>query len=175
MSQTSDIDLIQRRLFRVRSRVVVLDSDLADIYGVTTKALNQAVTRNAARFPEDFAFIIEGEELARLKSQIVTSKSGRGGTRKPPRAFTEHGALMASTILRTERAVTMSVFVIRAFVQMRDALSANEAILKRLAEIEKGLLLHDSALRDIYQKLMPLLAPPPEPPRRRIGFHSQDK
>jgi len=175
MSQTSDIDLIQRRLFRVGSRLVMIDSDLAEIYGVTTKALNQAVTRNAGRFPDDFAFVVEGEDLARLKSQFVTSKTGRGGTRKPPRAFTEHGALMASTILRTERAVTMSVFVIRAFVQMRNALSANEAILKRLAEIDKGLLLHDSALRDIYQKLMPLLAPPPEPPRPRIGFHPDSK
>lgn len=175
MSQTSDIDLIQRHLFRVRGRLIMLDSDLAEIYGVTTKALNQAVTRNAARFPEDFAFVVEGEDLVRLKSQIVTSKTGRGGTRKPPRAFTEHGALMASTILRTERAVTMSVFVIRAFVQMRDALSANEAILKRLAEIDNGLLLHDSALRDIYQKLMPMLAPPADPPRPRIGFHPDSK
>ena len=153
----------------------MLDSDLANIYGVTTTALNQAVTRNAARFPDDFAFVPNREELVRLKSQIVTSKKGRGGTRKPPRVFTEHGALMASTILRTEEAVAMSVFVIRAFVQMREALSADQAILKRLAEIDRTLLTHDHALRDIYQKLLPLLAPPPDPPRRRIGFHPSDK
>ncbi len=172
-AQTSDIDLIQRRLFRVRGSLVMLDSDLAEIYGVSTTALNQAVARNSARFPEDFAFVVDGEELARLISQIVTSKTGRGGRRKPPRVFTEHGALMASTILRSDRAVAMSLYVIRAFVQMREAISTNEGILKRLAEIDKDLLLHDSALRDIYQKLMPLLAPPPDSPKPRIGFHAQ--
>ncbi len=175
MPSQPEIDQIQRHLLHVREKVVMLDSDLAEIYGVSTSALNQAVTRNANRFPDDFAFVPHREELIRLKSQIVISKTGRGGTRKPPRVFTEHGALMASTILRTEQAVAMSVFVIRAFVQMREELSANQAILKRLAEIDRTLLTHDHALRDIYQKLLPLLAPPPDPPRRRIGFHPGDK
>lgn len=172
---STEIDKIQNRLIHLRGCPVILDSDLAALYGVTTSALNQAVTRNAARFPEDFSFIPDRKEVTNLISQIVTSSSAYGGRRNPPRVFTEHGALMASTILRSDRAVAMSLYVIRAFVKMREDMAANQAILKRLAEIDKGLLLHDSALRDIYQKLMPLLAPPPEPARPRIGFHSQDK
>lgn len=91
-----------------------------------------------------------------------------------PRAFTEHGALMAANILRSERAVQMSVYVVRAFVRLREEAAANATLLKRLAEIDRLLLAHDNALRDLYQKLMPLLAPPPDPPRRRIGFHASD-
>jgi len=101
-------------------------------------------------------------------------KRGRGSNIKYlPRAFTEHGALMADTILNSPRAVAMSVYVIRAFVKMREDQATNAAILKRLAEIDKSLLTHDTALRDIYQKLLPLLSPPPDPPRRKIGFHSR--
>ena len=98
--------------------------------------------------------------------------SRRGGRRKLPWAFTEHGCLMAATVLNSSRAVRMSLYVIRAFVRMREELAANATILKRLAEIDKSLLEHDSALRTLWQRLQPLLAPPPEPPRRRIGFHS---
>ena len=106
-----------------------------------------------------------------LRSQIATLKPGRGQHRKYlPWAFTEHGALQIANILRSDRAIAMSVYVIRAFVELRETLASNAAILKRLAEIDKTLLLHDSALRDVYEKLLPLLAPPPEPPRRQIGF-----
>jgi len=165
----------------------MLDADLARLYGVATKVFNQAVRRNSDRFPDDFAFQLTAEEMGSLRSQIVTSnvKSGdrgdvlnwsqtatssRGGRRYRPWAFTEHGALMAATILRSERAVHMSIFVIRAFVRLREHIAANSAILKRLAEIDKTLLQHDAALRDIYRKLLPLLEPPPDPPKRRIGF-----
>jgi hypothetical protein len=103
----------------------------------------------------------------------VTSKS-RGGRQSLPWVFTEHGALMSATILNSDRAVAMSVYVIRSFVEMREQLMANTAILKRLAEIDKSLLQHDRALRDIYQKLLPLLQPPPDTPKRRIGFHQED-
>jgi len=158
----------------IRGLPVVLDSDLAVVYGVTTGNFNKAVKRNLARFPEEFSFVLTDEEFKELIFQIGRSK-GRGGRRKPPRVFTEHGALMASTILNSERAVSMSVYVIRAFVEMREQLMANATILKRLAEIEKTLMGHDQALWDIYQKLLPLLQPPEESPKRQIGFHADDE
>ena len=105
-----------------------------------------------------------------MRSQFATSSS-HGGRRYRAYAFTEHGALQAANVLNSANAVHMSVFVIRAFVKMREHVATNAAILKRLAEIDKSLLVHDSALRDIYQKLLPLLSPPPDPPRRKIGFH----
>src|SRR5260221_4272384 len=162
----------------IRDQRVILDSDLAKIYQVPTKALNQAVKRNRGKFPDDFVFELspgEAEALQALRSQIVTLKPGRGRHRKYlPYAFTEHGALMAASVLNSPRAVAMSVYVIRAFVKMREDLAANAAILKRLAEIDKTLLLHDGALREIYQKLRPLLEPPPTPPKPEIGFHIKE-
>ena len=177
----------------VRNQRVILDADLARLYGVTTKAFNQAVKRNADRFPEDFAFQPTEAELKILRSQIVTSSSeaiesttvtqnrsqivtsSHGGRRYRPWAFTEHGAVMAANILHSERAVQMSVFVVRAFVRLREHIAANAAILKRLAEIDRTLLQHDTALLDLYEKLLPLLQPLPDPPQRRIGFHSKGK
>ena len=177
----------------VRNQRVILDADLARLYGVTTKAFNQAVKRNADRFPEDFAFQPTEAELKILRSQIVTSSSeaiesttvtqnrsqivtsSHGGRRYRPWAFTEHGAVMAANILHSERAVQMSVFVVRAFVRLREHIAANAAILKRLAEIDRTLLQHDTALLDLYEKLLPLLQPLPDPPKRRIGFHSKGK
>lgn len=155
----------------VRGQRVVLDSDLAALYGVETKVFNQAIKRNQRRFPKDFAFQLSSEEWLILKSQIVTSSLGHGGKRKLPWVFTEHGALMAASVLNSDRAIAMSVYVIRAFVEIREQLAANNAILKRLAEIDHTLLIHDASLRDIYKKLMPLLAPPPPAPRKQIGFH----
>jgi hypothetical protein len=115
-----------------------------------------------------------GAERDGLTSQIAMSKAGRGGRRTLPYAFTEHGALMAANILNRPRAVAMSVYVIRAFVKMRGELAANAAILKRLAEMDKTLLIHDVALREIFEKLRPLLAPPPPPPKPEIGFHVKE-
>lgn len=148
----------------------MLDSDLAAIYGVPTGRFNEAVKRNLERFPKDFSFVIASAEFEQLISQIAISKPRRGGRTTLPRVFTEHGALMAASILNSARAVAMSVYVIRAFVDMREKLAANTAILKRLAEIDKTLVLHGSALHEVYEKLLPLLSPPPDPPRRRIGF-----
>lgn len=157
----------------IRGQKVLLDADLARLYGVTTKRLNEAIKRNAGRFPKDFLFRLTSSEWRNLKSQFATSsETSHGGRRTPPFAFSEHGALQAANVLKSTHAVAMSVYVIRAFVQMRENIAANAAILKRLAEVDKTLLLHDSALREIYKKLMPLLAPqPPPPPKRRIGFH----
>jgi hypothetical protein len=161
----------QLRIFDVRGEAVVLDSDLAVIYGVTTGNFNKAVKRNMDRFPADFTFLLTRDEFDSLIFQIGTSK-GRGGRRKLPRVFTEHGAIMAATILNSPRAVAMSVYVVRAFVRLRNEMLANAALEKRLAQIERTLIGHDGALRDIYEKIRPLLLPPPEPPRRRIGFHT---
>ena len=154
----------------MRGQRVILDADLARLYGVTTKALNQAVKRNVNRFPVDFAFQLSaaGDELR--WSQIVTTSQKYRRSGLPPWVFAEHGALMAANVLRSERAVQMSIFVIRAFVRLREHVAANAAILKRLAEIDRTLLQHDAALRDVYRKLQPLLAPPSEVPKRRIGF-----
>lgn len=137
---------------------------------MTTAAFNQAIKWNPKRFPDDFSFVLTREEFTRLISQIVTSK-GRGGRRKLPRMSTEHGALMAANTLNSERAVAMSVYVVRAFVKMRRELLANASLARRLAQIEKELIAHDAALRDLYQKIRPLLLPPESHPKRRIGFH----
>ena len=180
---------------------MVLDSDLAAVYGVPTRRLNEQFRRNRKRFPEDFAFRLTAEEFAVLTSQTATLDEGRS-SREPirsqsatgsshsqsmrsqiatasrrniryrPWVFTEHGALQAANVVRTDRAIAMSVYVIRAFIEQREKLAANAAILKRLAEIDKTLLEHDTVLREIYQKLLPLLAPPPETPRKQIGFHA---
>ena len=159
----------------IRERRVILDSDLASVYRIQTRVLVQAVKRHAERFPVDFLLHLTPVEAASLRSQSVISKPGRGGRRYPPFAFTEHGALMAATILNSPRAVAMSLYVIRAFVKMREDLAANAAILKRLAEIDKTLLIHDAGLRDIYQILRPLLEPPPVPSKPAIGFHVKEE
>ena len=156
---------------------MLLDADLATIYDVPTKRLNEQVKRNAARFPEDFVFQLSQEEAAALlasRSQIATLKRGQN-IKDLPYAFTEHGAIMAATVLNSPEAVKMSVFVVRAFVQMREQLAANTTILKRLAEIDKTLLEHDKALSVIWRQIQPLLMPPPAPPKPRIGFHRDEK
>ncbi len=166
-----DVDGIIRT---VRKQRIILDTDLAALYGVQTFRFNEAVKRNRSRFPEDFMFQLTKEEADALTSQIAMSKAGRGGRRTLPWAFTEHGALQAANILNSPRAVAMSVYVIRAFIRLREEFTANTTLERRLATIEKTLLTHDSALRDVIQKIRPLLLPPPDPPRKRIGFHSKD-
>jgi len=127
--------------------------------------------RNQDRFPEDFAFQLSEEEWETLRSQFATSKQKRGGRRYLPFVFTEHGALMAANVLNSPKAVAMGLYVIRAFVRLREELMSNTVLEKRLTLIEKTLLTHDTALRDIIGKIRPLLLPAPEPPKRKIGFH----
>jgi hypothetical protein len=158
----------------IRGHRIILDTDLARIYGVPTFRLNEAVKRNRRRFPEDFLFQLTAEEHAALTSQTAMSKPGRGGRRTRPYAFTEHGALQVANVLNSSKAEAMSIYVIRAFIRMREELSVNQAVSKRLAEIERTLLTHDAALRDLYQKIRPLLLPPPDQPKRRIGFRTDD-
>lgn len=164
---------IEALILTIRGHKVIIDADLATLYGVPTKALNQAIKRNADRFPDDFIFRLTKEE----KLEVVTNCDHLVRlkfAKTLPSAFTEHGAIMAAMVLNSPQAVSMSVFVVRAFIQMREQIAANTAILKRLTEIDRTLLKHDSALREIYQKLLPLLQPPPDPPKRRIGFITDD-
>lgn len=187
---SSDADLLAGRIITIRGQRVMLDTDLAQIYGVPTFRFNEAVKRNAGKFPEDFRFQLTKEEVENLISQIAISSASKagnerdrpissqfamtsrhGGRRKSPWAFTEHGCLMAATVLNSPRAVQMSLYIIRAFVQMREALATNQAVLRRLSEIDKTLLEHDAALRALWGKLRPLLAPPPERARKEMGFH----
>lgn len=178
---------IEPLILAIRGKRVVLGSDLAAIYGVEARTLIQAVKRNRARFPEDFVFQLSREEFSALRSQNAILADGRAALRSqtvilkhgqhakyPPYAFTEHGALMAANVLHSKRAVQMSVFVIRAFMRLREQVAANTAIIKRLAEIDKTLLEHDAVLSEIYRKLLPLLQPAPVPRKRRIGFITDD-
>ena len=171
----------------------MLDADLARLYAVSTKALNQAAQAEPRDFG-NFAFQLTALELRNLRSQIATSSvqgtdqhgetsnrsqfvTGSQKHRSPhalPWVFNEYGALMAANVLRSEDAARISVYVVRAFVHLREEQAANAAILKRLAEIDRTLFTHDSALRDIYRKLLPLLQPLPDPPKRRIGFRTGD-
>jgi hypothetical protein len=140
---------------------------------VEVKRLNEQVRRNRERFPPDFAFQLAPQEVANLKSQFATASSKRN-VRFLPLAFTEHGAVMAATVLNSPKAVEMSVFVVRAFVKMREQLMTTAVLAKRLAEVEKLLLTHDSARQDLYRKIRSLLLPPTDPTRRRIGFGVQE-
>ena len=165
----------------IRGQRVILDADLAKVYGVTTTRLNQQVRRNADRFPEDFAFQLAPGEFAGLMLQIATSKKGRGGRRKLPLTFAEHGAIMAANVLNSPRAVQMSVFVVRAFVKMREALVQNKELAAKLAELEHKLTArldnHEKAIVHILDEIKKLMEPPPapEPKRREIGFHVRDE
>jgi hypothetical protein len=190
MDEASTNTRLEPLIFAIRGRRVVLDADLARLYGTTTKRFNEAFKRNRRRFPDDFAFQLTRPEFEKVRarlattiaqpadsithnwSQFATSSSLHRGEVYRPWVFTEHGALMAANILRSERAVQMSVFVVRAFIRLREHVAANTAVMARLAEIDKTLLQHDAALRDLYRKLLPLLQPPPDPPKRRIGFHT---
>lgn len=177
---------VESLILTIRGQRVILAGDLAAVYDVETRVLNQAIKRNLDRFPDDFMFQLTAAEFLDLKSTGAVSTEGRAALRSqsvilkrgrhtkfPPLAFTEHGAIMAATVLNSPQAVAMSVYVVRAFIRAREQLAANAAILRRLAEIDRTLLRQDASLRDIYHKLLPLLQPPPEPPRkRRIGFIS---
>ena len=163
---------LETLILTLRNQKVLLDADLAAIYGVTTKALNQAVKRNAARFPHDFLFQLSKAE----KEEVVTNCDHLARLRFSPvrpYAFTEHGALMVANVLNSAQAVKMSVYVVRAFIKQRELLMAQADVLKKLAQMDAKLLQHDDALRVIWRELQPLLRPPPEAPKRRIGFHQK--
>jgi hypothetical protein len=165
------LERIEQKIYVIRGERVILDSDLAEIYGVETRVLNQAIRRNIHRFPEDFVFELTREEHNSLMSQIVISKSGRGGRRKLPLAFTEHGALMAANVLKSERAVKASVEVVRAFVKMRNMLASNAELGKKIDALERK---YDSHFKVVFTAIKQLMQPP-DKPASKIGFTASGK
>jgi hypothetical protein len=167
------VEGITRSILILRGQRVILDSDLAAIYGVSTGRFNEAVKRNIERFPDDFMLRLSAAEYAALISQNATSKSGRGGRRKLPWAFTEHGAIQAANVLNSPRAVAMGIYVVRAFVQLRELLASNKDLARRLdqleARLDKKLATHDEAIAAILSAIRQLMNPP-LPKRRGIGF-----
>jgi len=158
---------IHPRILRFRGHNVIVDADLALIYGVSTKALNQAVRRNADRFPKDFMFHLTADEAARLRSQSVTLKRSRGQHRKYlPHAFTEHGVAMLATVLRSERAVQVSIEIVRAFIRLRKALESHGDLSRKLDALEEK---YDAQFAEVFEAIRELIAPP-MPARKRIGF-----
>jgi hypothetical protein len=162
---------VKRRIHLIRGQRVILDADLAFFYGVATGELNRAVLRNRERFPPDFAFILTREEVANLKCQTGISSLSHGGSRREPTVFTEQGVAMVATVLRSRRAVKVSVALIRAFVQLRELLSTHRDLAAKLAELEKKLEGHDAAIGNLFEAIRQLLAPPDPPPGRKIGFN----
>ncbi len=162
---------VDSKIFVLRGQRVILDTDLAELYGVRVRHLNQQAKRNAKRFPPAFRFQLSAQELRILRSQNVISSEGHGGARYRPYAFTEHGAIMAATVLSSERAIEMSVFVVLAFVRMRRAIAGNRHILTKLAELEHRLESHDADIQDLMNAIRELMTPE-EPNRRRIGFET---
>ena len=165
------IERIAHRILLVRGRKVLLDADLAALYGVSTKRFNEQVRRNAARFPEDFMFRLTAQEWSSLRSQSATLEKGRGQHRKYlPLAFTEHGAIMAATVLNSPRATEVSVYVVRAFVRLRELLASNRELARRLDQLERKLGSHDQAIAELVDAIRQLMAQPPPLKGRPIGF-----
>jgi hypothetical protein len=159
--------MIERRIYLIRGRKVMLDSDLAEIYGVTTKRLNEQVKRNRDRFPEDFMFQFTAEETEELlRSQIATAS--KRNVRFRPYAFTEHGAVMLASVLNSSIAVAASIQVVRAFIRLRSLLAAHKELAQKIAAMEKR---YDSRFKIVFEAIRQLLEPPPQP-KRRIGFHT---
>jgi ORF6N domain len=167
---TVPMERVEHRILFIRGHRVILDADLAEVYGVPTKALNQAIKRNAERFPEDFMFQLSREEADSLRSQTVTLKTVRGQHRKYlPYVFTEHGAIMAASVLNSPRAIEASVYVVRAFVKMREAMSSDRGFARRLDSLERKYAVHDVQIKGIFDAIRALMEPPAKP-RRRIGY-----
>ena len=159
---------IESRITILRHQKVILDNALAELYGTPVKRLNQQVNRNRERFPSDFMFQLTPREFAALRLQFATSNRKRGGRRSLPYAFTEHGAIMAATVLNSKQAVEMSVFVVRAFVRLRQILAADKELAARIEELEKHLETHDGAIQQIINVIKKLMSPPRR--RSKIGF-----
>lgn len=162
---------IASRILLIRTHRVMLDSDLAKLYGVSTKRLNEQVKRNRARFPGDFMFRLSLTETRALRSQIATSNGSRGGSRTRPYVFTEHGAVMLASVLNSPIAVQASIQVVRAFVKLREFLGTQQKLALKLLELEKRLGEHDHEISSLFQAIRQLMSPPAKP-AKRIGFHA---
>jgi hypothetical protein len=163
------VEQIEKSILTIRGQRVILDADLAAIYGVTTARLNQQVRRNRDRFPADFAYLLTQQQLASLMLQNATSKTGRGGRRKLPYVFTEYGTVMAANVLNSPTAVQASILVVRAFVRMREMLSAHTELARKIDEMERK---YDTQFRTIFDAIRQLMSPPPTS-RKQIGFHAR--
>jgi len=163
------VEVVATKILLMRGRKVMLDRDLAQLYGVTTGVLNQAVKRNRSRFPEDFMFQLKEEEFSSLISQFVISK--RGGTRKLPYVFTEQGVAMLSTVLNSERAIQVNIAIMRAFVKLRELLLTHKELAQKLEELERKYQLHETDIQVIFEAIKKLLEPPDEPPKPRFGIN----
>ena len=164
---------VSRKILVLRNQKVILDTDLAALYGVSVKRLNEQVKRNPKRFPPDFLFTLTEPEYEKLRSQSATSSSTHGGRRYLPHAFTEHGAIMAASVLNSKRAIDMSIFVVRAFVQMRQSTVQNQHIVSKLAELESRIDSHDGEIQGLVDAIRELIEPLP-PSNRRIGFEAPE-
>ncbi|MGE0067504.1 MAG: ORF6N domain-containing protein [Solirubrobacterales bacterium] len=166
--------MIERRIYVIRERQVMLDEDLADLYGVETKRLIEQVKRNLERFPEDFMFQLDHEETAALRSQSATSNTGRGGRRYSPYVFTEQGVAMLSSVLRSKTAIAVNIEVMRAFVELRRVASSYAVLEERLELVERGMGEHDEQLRQIFDALRQLISPRTQP-KHPVGFRIRDE
>jgi len=165
------IEVIKGKIYLIRGQKVLLDNDLAGLYGVTTSNLNKAVKRNIERFPGDFMFQLSDEEAASLRFQIGISKNtGRGGRRYAPYVFTEQGVAMLSSVLNSDRAVQVNIAIMRAFVQLRELAGSNRVLAKRLDDLEKRYDKHDRQLMEVFTAIRQLMAPPETKKKRAIGF-----
>lgn len=173
MTSRRKIINLEGSIHLIRGQRVMFDSDLAAIYGVTTKRLNEQLRRNHSRFPQDFAFQLTAEEVTNLRSQIATS-SLHGGRRYRPWVFTEHGAIMLASVLNSEIAIQASVRVVRAFVRLREMVAANAQLAGKLEELERRLDSHDEAIVDLFAALRQLLQPTEPSKKREIGFHVRE-
>jgi len=169
------VEIIEHKIYLIRGYKVMLDTDLASLYQVATKAFNQAVRRNLDRFPPDFMFQLSKEELQNWRSQIVTSNpAAKMSLRRPPYAFTEHGVAMLSSVLRSARAVQMNILIIRAFVKLRQLLATHKDLARKIEELEREQKAHAHQLSAVYDVVKQLIAPPSKP-LRRIGFLRTEK
>lgn len=173
-NKTATAVQIVQSIVWMRGHKVLLDADLATLYGVETRVLVQTVKRNVERFPKDFMFQLSGEELEVLRSQFVISNAGRGGRRYAPYAFTEQGVAMLSSVLNSPQAIAVNIEIMRAFVRLREMLASNKALAKKLEELERRLQTHDQAITGILNAIRELMRPPEPPPKRRIGFVQTD-
>jgi ORF6N domain len=162
--------MIERRIYFIRGQNVMLDSDLAELYGVPTYRLNEQVKRNLKRFPDDFMRQLKTKEANSLTSQIAMSNVGRGGRRTRPYVFTEQGVAMLSSVLNSERAVQVNIAIMRAFVNLREEIVTHKELAHKIADLEHKFQQHDSQIEEVFDAIRQLLEPKPVPPARRIGF-----
>ena len=163
------VEIIEQKIFMIRGHRVMLDKDLAELYGVSVKRLNEQVKRNTRRFPTDFMFLLTRQEVMNLRSQIATSSWG--GRRYFPYAFTEQGVAMLSSVLNSERAIEVNIAIMRAFVRLRQILSTDKELAYKLKELEHKIEKHNEDIQAIFDAIRKLMAPPPVKPKPLIGFH----